>query len=65
MNFNLKPIVTEKAVMLIERENVLTFKTEKAATKESIKKKLNLCSMLKLKKLEHWLKTTRSLLMLN
>jgi len=33
----MKPIVTEKAVMMIERENVLTFETRKEKTKEGIK----------------------------
>ena len=36
----LKPITTEKAVMLIETQNVLTFQTEKNATKEEIKKEI-------------------------
>lgn len=36
----LKPIVTEKAVMLIERENVLTFETEKERTKPEIQKEV-------------------------
>ena len=37
---NLKPIVTEKAVMMIEAQNVLTFETEKKITKEQIKKEI-------------------------
>ena len=37
---NLKPIVTEKAVMLIESKNILTFETEKKSTKEEIKKEI-------------------------
>jgi len=37
---NLKPLVTEKAVMLIESKNVLTFETEKEATKTQIKKEI-------------------------
>ena len=36
----LKPIVTEKAVMLIEKENVLTFLAEKDATKTEIQKEM-------------------------
>ena len=40
MSLNLRPIVTEKAVMLIERENVITFKTEKEASKDKIKKEI-------------------------
>ncbi len=37
---NLKPIVTEKAVMMIEVQNVLTFRTEKNITKKQIKKEI-------------------------
>ena len=33
----LKPLVTEKAVMKIETENVLAFKTEKQRTRTEIK----------------------------
>ncbi|MCX6746857.1 MAG: 50S ribosomal protein L23 [Candidatus Pacearchaeota archaeon] len=36
----IKPIVTEKAVMAIESQNVLTFETEKNKTKEEIKKEI-------------------------
>jgi large subunit ribosomal protein L23 len=36
----MKPIVTEKAVMLIEAQNVLTFKVEKGKKKEEIKKEV-------------------------
>lgn len=36
----LKPIVTEKAIMMIESQNVLTFETEKKKTKEEIKKEI-------------------------
>jgi len=34
----MKPIVTEKAVMLIEAQNILTFETDKNKTKAQIKK---------------------------
>ncbi len=37
---NLKPITTEKAVMIIERENTLTFSTEKNVTRDAIKKEV-------------------------
>jgi len=37
---NLKPIVTEKAVMLIEAKNVLTFQLEKDKSKKEIKKEV-------------------------
>ena len=35
-----KPVVTEKAVMAIEMQNVLTFITEKEKTKTEIKKEI-------------------------
>ena len=34
----MKPIVTEKAVMMIEAQNTLTFETSRIKTKEEIKK---------------------------
>ena len=37
---SLKPIVTEKAVMLVESQNVLTFETEKGRTKDEIKNEI-------------------------
>ena len=37
---SLKPLVTEKAVMLIESQNVLIFETEKETTKEQVKKEI-------------------------
>jgi large subunit ribosomal protein L23 len=37
---NLKPIVTEKAVMMIESENILTFTVDKSKTKSEIKKEV-------------------------
>lgn len=36
----MKPIVTEKAVMMIERENVLTFQTNREKGKDEIKKEI-------------------------
>jgi len=36
----MKPIVTEKAIMMVESQNVLTFETEKSKTKNEIKKEL-------------------------
>jgi len=37
---SLKPITTEKAVMMIESQNILTFMTDKNSSKEQIKKEL-------------------------
>jgi len=36
----MKPIVTEKAVMMIEAQNILTFKLDKVKTKPQIKKEV-------------------------
>jgi len=36
----LKPIVTEKAVMMIESKNILTFSTDRQMTKPQIKKEI-------------------------
>ena len=36
----MKPIVTEKAVMMIEKENVISFETNKNETKTEIKKEV-------------------------
>lgn len=40
MTLQLKPLVTEKAVMLIESQNTLTFKADKKADKAGIKKEI-------------------------
>lgn len=40
MNSQLKPLITEKAVMLIESKNTLTFKTDKKTDKAEIKKEI-------------------------
>jgi len=37
---NLKPITTEKAVMMIESQNILTFVTNKETTKDKIKEEI-------------------------
>ena len=47
----LKPIVTEKAVMMIERENVLTFQTEKKKTKPEIIKEIEELFNVKVKRI--------------
>jgi large subunit ribosomal protein L23 len=44
---NLKPIVTEKAVMLIESQNTLEFETAKEKTKTEIKQEIE--NLLKVK----------------
>jgi len=36
----MKPVITEKAVMMIEMKNTLTFETAKEKTKDEIKKEV-------------------------
>ena len=36
----MKPLVTEKAIMMIEANNILTFKTNKEKTKDELKKEV-------------------------
>jgi len=36
----LKPVATEKAVMMIESRNIMTFQTEKEKAKEDLKKEI-------------------------
>jgi large subunit ribosomal protein L23 len=47
----MKPIVTEKAVMMIESENILTFTTDKSKTKSEIKKEIEDLFDVKIKKI--------------
>ena len=59
MSLNLRPIVTEKAVMLIERENVITFKTEKEASKDKIKKEIENIFKVKVERVRTLIKENR------
>jgi large subunit ribosomal protein L23 len=36
----MKPLVTEKAIMMIETQNILTFRTDKEKRKDEIKKEI-------------------------
>ena len=56
---SLKPITTEKAVMLIESQNVLTFQTEKNATKEEIKKEIEYLFEIKVEKIRTLIRKNR------
>ena len=47
----MKPITTEKAVMLIESQNILTFKVERQKTKEQIKKEIEELFEIKVEKI--------------
>lgn len=45
------PIATEKAIMMIEAQNLLTFQTKKDATKDEIKKELEDLFNIKIEKI--------------
>ena len=62
MNFNLKPIVTEKAIVMIERENVLSFETEKDAKKDEIKKEIETIFSVKVEKVRTRIQDNRKLM---
>ena len=47
----LKPIVTEKAVMMIESQNVLTFQTGKEITRSEIKNEIEKLFKVKISKI--------------
>ena len=47
----MKPITTEKAVMLIEKENVLTFQTDKNQSKSEIKEEIEKLFDVKIEKI--------------
>ena len=52
----MKPIVTEKAVMMIEAQNVLTFSTDKNKTKDEIKKEIEEIFEIKIEKIRTLIK---------
>ncbi len=47
----MKPIVTEKAIMMIETQNVLSFCTNKERNKEEIKKEIESLFNIKVEKI--------------
>lgn len=55
----LRPIVTEKAVMKIELENVLTFSTGREVTKEEIKKEVEKVFQVKIEKIRTMVKQNK------
>lgn len=55
----MKPIVTEKAVMLIESQNILTFVTNKEKTKTEIKNEIENLFKIKVKKIRTMIKGNR------
>ena len=55
----LKPILTEKAVMKIESQNILTFVVERNKTKEEIKKEIEDVFEVKVEKVRTLIKNSK------
>ncbi|HJX49979.1 MAG TPA: 50S ribosomal protein L23 [Candidatus Nanoarchaeia archaeon] len=55
----LRPLITEKAVMLIESNNVLTFETEKERNKDEIKKEVESTLSVKVDKIQTLIKDNK------
>ena len=55
----LKPVVTEKAVMMIERDNTLTFKTTVKAEKKEIREEIEEIFDVKIQKLRTLIKNNK------
>lgn len=57
----MKPIVTEKAVMMIETQNVLTFETEKNKTRTEIQKEIEELFEVKVDKIRTLIKDNKKI----
>ena len=57
----MKPLVTEKAVMLIESQNVLTFELDMRKTKEEIKKEIEELFGIKIAKIRTLIKHNKKI----
>jgi len=55
----MKPVVTEKAVMMIEIDNILTFIVDKRKTKSEIKKDIEETFDIKIKKVKTLIKSNK------
>ena len=55
----MKPLMTEKAVMMIERDNVLTFEDSMIKTKKEIKKELEELLEIKIDKIRTLIKNNK------
>ncbi len=52
----MKPVATEKAVMMIEANNVLTFEVDKKKTKDAVKKEVEEMFKVKVEKVRSLIK---------
>ncbi len=58
---NLKPITTEKAIMKIEAENLLTFEVDKRKTKKEIKKEIEELFNIKIEKIRTLIRNNKKI----
>jgi ribosomal protein L23 len=58
---NLKPIATEKAIMKVELENILTFLVEQKTTKEEIKKEIEDLFKVKVEKIRTQIRNNKKI----
>jgi large subunit ribosomal protein L23 len=58
---NLKPITTEKAIMKIEAENLLTFEVDKRKTKQEIKKEIEELFNIKIEKIRTLIRNNKKI----
>jgi ribosomal protein L23 len=56
---NLKPIATEKAIMKVESENVITFLVDEKVTKKEIKKEIESLFKVKVSKIRTHVKNNQ------
>ncbi|HJZ18995.1 MAG TPA: 50S ribosomal protein L23 [Candidatus Nanoarchaeia archaeon] len=56
---SLKPLSTEKAIMMVESQNVLTFRTEKERTKNELKKEIESLFDVKVEKIKTSIKNNQ------
>ena len=58
---NLKPIATEKAIMKVETENLITFMVDEKATKPEIKKEIEDLFKVKVNKIRTHIKNNKKI----
>jgi len=59
MTISLKPITTEKAVRMIEKENALTFSTDKNTARDEIKKEVEMLFEVKVENVRTLIKNAK------
>lgn len=59
MTISLKPITTEKAVRMIEKENALTFSTDKNTARDEIKREVEMLFEVKVENVRTLIKNAK------